>query len=339
MNRFLIVITTFLIIMIILLITFPMLLVLQEQKPVQPTQPATGPGGADYQYTEVNVSTYGEGENQYWIFEPDSPKNTSLPVIIFMHGWGATTPMFYRSWINHLVKKGNIVIYPRYQLDISTPSDKFTKNSVIAIKEAILELESGKHVRPQLDKVAIVGHSVGGLLSVNLASVAASEGLPQLLAVFAVEPGKSRSSKDTVGPVLENLTNIPPSTLLLALAGDQDNWVGDQDARRIIRETIQIPQGNKDFVLMNTDVQGYPPITADHFFPLAATMYLNVDHITLCTNAPDYYGTWKLFDGLYNAAFYGKNMEYALGNTSQQRFMGYWSDGTPVKELNITVTP
>jgi acetyl esterase/lipase len=338
MKRFLLGITFF-VILIILIITIPISLVLQEQKPSQPVQPSIGPGGTDYAYSGVNVSTYGEGENQYWIFEPDSPTNASLPVIIFMHGWGITTPTLYRSWINHLVKKGNIVIYPRYQLDISTPSDRFTPNSITAIKAAVMELERGNHVRPQTNKIAIVGHSVGGLISVNIASIANAEGIPQPLAVFAVEPGKSRSSKDTVGPVLENITNMPKNTLLLALAGDQDNWVGDQDARRIIKETIQIPDENKDFILMNTDEHGYPPIRGDHFSPLAANINLGNYNITLFTNTPDYYGTWKLFDGLYNAAFYGKNREYALGNTSQQRFMGFWDDGNPVKELDIITNP
>jgi hypothetical protein len=56
-------------------------------------------------------------------------------------------------------------------------------------------------------------------------------------------------------------------------------------------------------------------------------------------NALDYYGVWKLFDGLCDAAFFGKNREYALGDTSQQRFMGKWSDGVPVKELVITDKP
>jgi acetyl esterase/lipase len=338
MKRFLLGITFF-VILIILIITIPISLVLQEQKPSQPVQPSIGPGGTDYAYSGVNVSTYGEGENQYWIFEPDSPTNASLPVIIFMHGWGITTPTLYRSWINHLVKKGNIVIYPRYQLDISTPSDRFTTNSITAIKAAVMELERGNHVRPQTHKIAIVGHSVGGLISVNIASIANAEGIPQPLAVFAVEPGKSRSSKDTVGPVLENITNMPKNTLLLALAGDQDNWVGDQDARRIIKETIQIPNENKDFILMNTDEHGYPPIIGDHFSPLASEINLGKYNITLFTNTPDYYGTWKLFDGLYNAAFYGKNREYALGNTSQQRFMGFWDDGNPVKELDIITNP
>jgi len=159
------------------------------------------------------------------------------------------------------------------------------------------------------------------------------------LAVFAVEPGKSRSTSDTTGPVVENLTHIPPGTLVLVMAGDQDNWVGYQDARDIIWETTQIPQENKDFVMMDSDNHGYPPITADHFFPLCSSIKIFGYNSTFLTNAQDYYGTWKLFDGLYDAAFYGQNRDYALGNTSQQRFMGLWSDGTPIKELNVTTSP
>ena len=52
-------------------------------------------------------------------------------------------------------------------------------------------------------------------------------------------------------------------------------------------------------------------------------------------DALDFYGTWKLLDGLTDAAFHGTHREYALGNTAQQRFMGKWSDGVPVKELIV----
>ena len=53
----------------------------------------------------------------------------------------------------------------------------------------------------------------------------------------------------------------------------------------------------------------------------------------------DYFSTWKLFDGLIDYAFYGINREYCLGNTPEQRYMGSWSDGTPVKELKVTDNP
>ncbi|NYB52366.1 MAG: alpha/beta hydrolase fold domain-containing protein [Methanobacteriaceae archaeon] len=331
------------IIVLLILFTVISLKAQFDYKPTAPLQPSSGPGGSDYIHSSVKESVYGEGQNQYWIFEPDNPHPKSAPVIVFLHGWGATTPTFYRAWIDHLVRKGNIVIYPRYQVDFSTPSDNFTPNSIRAVKEALIELEKDGHVKAQQENFAIVGHSVGGLISVNMASLAISEGIPLPKVVFAVEPGKSRSSNDTVGPVLENLTKIHPNTLLLSLAGENDDWVGDEDARKIIRETTQIPLENKDFLLLSTDTHGQPPLWADHFAPLAPKIRLEGNNtqinISFWVDSRDYYGTWKLFDGLYEAGFYGKNREYALGNTTQQRFMGIWSDGTPVKEIKVTDTP
>jgi hypothetical protein len=56
-------------------------------------------------------------------------------------------------------------------------------------------------------------------------------------------------------------------------------------------------------------------------------------------DALDYYGLWKLFDALCDAAFHGRNRDFALGNTLQQRFMGFWTDGKPVKQLFVTDHP
>ena len=62
-----------------------------------------------------------------------------------------------------------------------------------------------------------------------------------------------------------------------------------------------------------------------------------------CVSAPsktvDYYGFWKLFDALTDAAFKNKNRRYALGNPPEQRFMGRWSDGTQVREPTILDYP
>jgi pimeloyl-ACP methyl ester carboxylesterase len=304
-----------------------------------PGQPATGPGGSNYTHQEVKTSVYGEGATQYWIFEPASPKPASAPVLVFNHGWLATSPTFYQAWINHLVKQGYIVIYPRYQEDFTTPSDKFTPNAFNSTLEALKVLETDEHVRPLPDQWAVVGHSVGGLISVNMASSYKEYGLAPPLAVFAVEPGRSRSSEDQVGPLIGNLSNIPPETLLLTLAGDQDTWVGNYDAIRIINQTPQIPIQNKDYILMVSDTHGTPELMADHFAPLAASFRINGWDFDFLVNAQDYYGTWKLMDGLLDASFQGTNQEYALGNTTPQRFMGFWSDGQAVKELVVTDNP
>jgi hypothetical protein len=155
------------------------------------------------------------------------------------------------------------------------------------------------------------------------------------------------------------LKKLPAETLLLAIAGDQDGLVRDTDAKRIYYESTRIPEPNKDFILMISDSHGTPPLQASHRAPTAmdrdydngegggggpsgigdVQISRRVRPETMLINAMDYYGTWKLFDALTDAAFTGKNREYALGNTPQQRFMGVWSDGVPVKELKVTDKP
>ena len=56
-------------------------------------------------------------------------------------------------------------------------------------------------------------------------------------------------------------------------------------------------------------------------------------------DAMDYYGCWKLFDGLCDAAFKGKNRQFALGGTTQQKYMGKWSDGKEVVKIEVLKKP
>jgi dienelactone hydrolase len=350
------------------------------QKVTPPSQPATGPGGKQYVHASVTKNRYGKGGQEYWIFEPDEPKPASAPVIVFLHGWGGMNPLYYGAWIDHLVKRGNIVIYPRYQASLLTQIGEFTPNTLDAIKNALARLGSEPgHVKADLTKFAAVGHSVGGVLAANVAALASENGLPRVAAVMSVEPGITESP---INIPLADLKKIPAETLLLAVAGDQDTLVRDFDAKRIYNESTRVPAKNKDYVTLVSDSHGLPGLVASHRAPTAFDMAYDsgegigggpaevggadrtgsnggggseragglptrrVDAAgrserleTMMVNALDFYGTWKLFDGLSDAAFYGKNREYALGNTPQQRFMGVWSDGVPVKELKVTDKP
>lgn len=336
------------------------------QSAIPPTQPATGPGGKQYVHAKVTKNRYGTGNQEYWIFEPDTPKPATAPVVVFMHGWGGMNPLYYGAWLDHLVKRGNIVVYPRYQATLLTPLREFLPSTLGAIKDAITRLQTERgHVKPDLNKFAVVGHSMGGLLSANVAALAKESNLPQVRAVMAVEPGITEAP---INAPLADLKKIPPETLLLAVAGDQDTLVRDTDAKRIYYESTRVSAANKDFIMIVTDTHGTPSLQASHRMPTAMDRsYDNGEGVnggpanpervgnsssrrngnanesrrieTMLVNALDFYGTWKLFDALCDAAFYGKNREYALGNTTQQRFMGRWSDGVPVKELKVTDKP
>ena len=338
--------------------------VIAFQKPSPPSQPETGPGGKQYLHAGVTKNRYGKGGREYWIFEPDSPKPRTAPVIVFLHGWGGMNPLYYGAWLDHLVKRGNIVIYPRYQATLLTGITEFTPNTLQAVKDAVNRLKTERgHVAADFSKFATVGHSLGGLLAVNVAALASESGLPRVSAVMAVEPGITESP---INVPLADLKKLPPETLLLAVAGDQDTLVRDHDAKRIYYESTRVPETNKDFIMLVSDPYGNPALQASHRAPTAHDKsYDNGEGVgggpavsedslrvgdtpqtsrrarldSMMVNAMDFYGTWKLFDGLCDAAFYNKNREYALGNTPQQRFMGLWSDGVAVKELKVTDKP
>jgi len=293
---------------------------------IPPPQPPAGAGGADY-ICGVKSSVYGSREKQFWIFEPEGTE--SAPVVIFLHGWSAMTPEPYLLWIEHITKKGKIVIYPRYQRDIFTGPEDFTPNAIEEIRDAIEVLATGDHTKPELDKIAVVGHSAGGIIAANIAATAQSSLSQQVKALMCVEPGITERDGRKVVP-LYDLASIPEIPMLVVV-GDRDKNVGDRDARKIFTQSTDVK--TKNYVIVHSDSHGEPELIADHYAPLALKGSTRALNNTV--NALDYYGFWKLFDGLCDYAFYGMNREYAFGNTEEQRFMGFWSDGTPVKELEV----
>jgi len=320
-----------------------------------PRQPDKGPGGADYKHEKVAHSKHGKGVHEYHLYEPAEPKPKTAPVIVFNHGYAAVKPMAYSAWIEHLVKRGHIVIYPRYQAGLYTSRKELTPNAITAVKAALKELQNGERVTPDLEKFAIVGHSAGGIISAAMAASAKEEGLPAPKAIMCIQPGISPWFP------LGDLKQIPKDALLLTLAGDSDHITGRADAERIIKLTTQIPARNKNFILLRSDTHGKPNLRAGHLAPIAVSpadaaalkalkfqlrnllKRVNEDNVDnerdlddpLMTDALDYYGCWKLFDGLCDAAFHNRHREYALGDTPQQRFMGKWSDGKAVRELEV----
>jgi acetyl esterase/lipase len=298
--------------------------------PTPPGQPKTGPGGSDYRHAKVLAQKYGKGATEYWLYEPSEPAPKSAPLVIFMHGWLAYVPGGYIAWTDHLVRRGNIVVYPVYQDSLFTAADKFTPNTVRAVQDAIQELQTGPHVRPELDKFALVGHSAGGVITADLAVRAKGEGLPMPKAIMIVEPGRGNLGGKPNLPV-DDYTQMPAEALLLVVIGEtysasEDVW----PARRIFRDA-PMPAANKNFVKILSDSHGKPPLISDHFTACGkwgGWRRMEVD-------ALDYYAHWKPFDALCDAAFHGRNRNVALGNTTRQRFLGRWSDGTAVRELEV----
>jgi acetyl esterase/lipase len=307
-----------------------------------PAQPAEGPGSYVYAHQDMAFLDMAQEEDGYWLFEPAAPKPKEAPVVVFLHGYGAYNPMVYGHWIRHLVRKGNIVIFPRYQKNLLSPFPKeFADNTAKAIKDAYTLLQTDEHVRPNEAPLVMVGHSYGGVIAAKLGVAYKDFGIPQPKGIFLCAPG----SGPLKGGRLETYEAMPADTKLLIMVSNGDHVVGDEFAKLVFETATNTPQRN--FIRHFTDDYGFPEIRTHHNTPYSVDLNLDVGLHSLTTwrarrtsrvDATDYFGFWKLMDGLIACTREGEYCNYAFGDTPEQRYLGEWSDGTPVRELKV-MTP
>ncbi|MEO1516424.1 MAG: alpha/beta hydrolase [Bacteroidota bacterium] len=306
-----------------------------------PAQPDSGPGGGAYQHSDFRVTDASQEADGYWLYEPDAPRPDSAHVIVFTHGYGALNPMIYGGWIRHLVRKGNIVIFPRYQKNLlAPPPEEFPANVATAIRNALLRLDSADHVRPITRDFSLVGHSYGGVISANLGVHYASLGIPQPKAMLLCSPG----SGPFKGAVLNRYDSLPPDLKILIMVSERDHVVGDKFGKLVFNTAPQVKMRN--LLRQYPDSHGSPSIDAGHneSYFLDEEFDSGLRNMTTrramrigSKNAVDYFGYWKLFDALLSCQRSGEDCNIAFGNSPEQRFMGEWSDGKAVRELEVSV--
>ncbi|MGH8041858.1 MAG: alpha/beta hydrolase family protein [Rudaea sp.] len=314
--------------------------------PAPPAQATQGPGGADYPHALVITRQVQRGAKGWWLFTPAAPVPASAPVVVFCHGWGALDPKNYRAWIDHLVRRGNIVIWPNYQASLLTAGGDFLPNAIVGIRAALADLEYGANgIRPELDRVAIVGHSAGGVLSAEIAAAAHTAGLPEFRAVMPVEPGDgSRDGRRRVTVPHTDLAPIPATTRMLVVVGADDHLAYESLGLSFYTAAVRVPATNKNVLELQSDDHGAPALIANHSAPGGTldarparshrALIPDFEHAGV-VDALDWYGTWKLFDALTDCAYFGRECTMALGGGTAQTFMGVWSDGISVKPMKV----
>lgn len=304
----------------------------------QPPQPKAGPGGRNYHHGDWRVSSGGTGSDAWFVFEPVDPQPASAPLAIIMHGYfefSGYDQMY--ELIRHTVRKGNIVIYPRWQTDIVTPCagpfdiEPCITSALNGIRGALSYLQAdAARVQPQLGRASYFGFSFGGIITANLANRHASLGLPTPRVIFLDDPhdgGLTGSGE----PALDGSLSGIPSTVKFECHSGAEGVLSDPDQAGSSCNAVfpllgHIPKKNKDLVLVHTDAHGEPPLSSAH---------------GVCTARPgradayDWNFCWKVWDALRSCAYRGRQCGYALGNSRRHRSMGKWSDGVPIIPLNI----
>jgi hypothetical protein len=301
------------------------------QSIIQPSQPASGPGGADYSHADVRVTAGGFGANAYYVFEPVSPKPASAPLVVITHGYFETFGYdSMKDLITHTVRKGNVVVYPRYQDTILTPCLGYLLNPEGCVSSALKGIRDGiaflqaspDRVQPELDKASYFGFSFGGIITANLTNRWVSLNLPQPRVIFLDDPHDGDgSNRETM--LDTSLAGIPATALVQCHSGSQSvSATGGCNA--FFPRLDHIPTTNKNLVETFADNHGTPALSSAHGVSKSQP-----------TDAYDWYFVWKSFDAMRLCKFSGAYCDYGMGDTPEHRFNGLWSDGVPVTPLTI----
>ena len=294
-----------------------------------------------YLHQEVKQYDYAKKPDGFWLYEPSHPKPDSAHVIVFIHGYGAYNPMIYGQWIKHLVRKGNVVIFPRYQRNLISPKSKhFVNNVSTAIKNALKELKKEGHVKAITKDFALVGHSYGGVIAANLGVNFKKYNIPQPKAIMLCSAGTGPFK----GGLLQSYNNMPSEMKLLVMVSEDDRVVGDKISKLVFSTATNVIHRN--YIIQKRDDSAEPHLTAHHdeSYALDLDFDSGIRNYTAkkalrigATNAVDYFGYWKLFDALLDCSRNDENCSTAFGNTPEQRYLGTRANGVDFVKLEVIV--
>lgn len=215
---------------------------------------ACGGGGTSLPTHATVEGPLVKGKNGVWIFRPAGrPKRLT----IFFHGQGGAveaTPANHRPWIDHLVDRGSVVIYPRYEMSYRTD---VIEPTIAGVRRAV-----GRVDVKGLPVLAL-GYSRGAALAVEYGAVAQSKHVPVPDAIESVNPVPFGEQARLV-----DLSPLRPSTVLSVLMSEDDPHAVEGATLLMRRlETVGFPadqvrvrvaRSNKTFV-------------ADHLAPLRSS--------------------------------------------------------------------
>jgi dienelactone hydrolase len=211
-----------------------------------------GGGGPSYPDTPTVAGPFVGGASGVWVFRPAGPPKR---VVIYFHGQGGpteATPANHRDWIDHLVSRGAVVIYPRYELSYSP---QVLAPAVAGVRRAAKQLDLAGL------PVLSLGYSRGGALAVEYAAVADDHHVPVPDAIESVNPVPIGEQTGIV-----SLAPIAHRTVMAVIVSDRDPHAGDGASLLLNRLRNA---GFPDSRIELNVARSHGSFSADHLAPLS----------------------------------------------------------------------
>lgn len=290
------------------------------------SRPTSG-SGADggYQVAEIDFSNPEYAGTKVSIFYPKGitvPK----PTIFYSHPYGGEDKNYNVGLFNYIAKKGYVVVFVPYRtIDVSIDHRYQT------LWSGFVKAASDYPNIINTKKVGFMGHSFGGGATIDLAYKAfAEKGWGEEgRFLFTMAPWYSFNWASSF-TTEQQLLNFPANTKMITQVYDEDD-VNDHRMAIDIFKHINIPDSEKDFVLIKSStIAGYKYVT-DHVLPNSRSAY----------DALDYYGVYRLLDALMDYSF-NENVaakDVALGNGSAAQVTMPDYKGQSMAPLEVTDNP
>lgn len=256
------------------------------------------------------VANPGQWQLPVFIFEPSgsgepftggSCNDTLRPIIFFAHGYPASFTEGYTALLNHLVSNGFVVIYPGYQLDFDPPQQYLALNAGFV---------AGISATPRADtsRAGFVGHSWGGGMTPRMMQLAHERGWGSTT-MWSVLFAPSFPYQVGTGRI-----SLPAEARLLAVSFDEDYFVDMRIANDIV-DSVTLPEGRAEHLLVRTDRRARPWLVADHTVPvtlgISTDTGLDIDHL-------DRWAVWRPIDAVAGCELAGVWCETDLADMGTQ---------------------
>lgn len=285
------------------------------------SRPLTG-YGSDGNYTVAKLtfpSPLYTGKNVE-IFYPrgiTSPK----PTIFYSHPYGGEESAYNIGLYEFIAKKGYAVVFAPYPTTGVSIDERYN-----TLWESFKKAVADYPTIIDTTKVGFMGHSFGGGASFALAHKGFIDKGWGQNGRFLFVMAQWYSYQITQA----ELQSFPANTKLITQVYD-DDVTNDHRLAIDMFKNINIPNSEKDFILIKKSVLPNFTYTAEHTLPNTQSSY----------DAYDYYGIYRLLDAMIDYSFNGnataKNTALGNGSPEQITMPGY--NGQALSPLAVTDNP
>lgn len=283
---------------------------------------------------KINVDTYGSGAKKYWVIYDSESEELSDNLIVFLHGYGASNPACYGGWINDIVTQGHVVVFPKFQSGTFFPrTAKFQSRVDEIIGQTVNQLEEDMQL--SVSTITFVSHSIGGVISSNLANQYGQSGKYEVGGLVLVQPGFKYLKLGK----LDQYQQINKDAKVILVTGNKDFTAGSKFARHFYNTTPQLKQ--KVMLTQYGDRNEFERIGSVHKEPISPDFNLDTGNRNLIIvgalmlgriDQVDKYAYWKITEVMNNCV---SSRSCSITPESIPTYMGQWSDNKPIRPMEI----